>query len=191
MPLEDDEIKRAADVKSWLETKISRLEEEIVELREVVLVMDSVLRNTSFRTAAELPSAGKKVAAELPSADKKVAVQGNVDIRRAKDGKTLGTAEVDSEKVVISIAGDLKLLSSTPPFRSFFINRILEGMKEKDRSQVSQGKLDAKEVIDYLVEEKDSELKKITIKNYRDQKRLGEIFSTINWAFSRMLEKSK
>ncbi|MCH8022174.1 MAG: hypothetical protein IH932_00295 [Thaumarchaeota archaeon] len=180
MPLEDDEIKRAADVKSWLETKISGLEEEIAELREVVLVMDSVLLNTSFRTAAELPRAVKKVV-----------VQGNVDIRRAKDGKTLGTAEVDSEKVVISIAGDLKLLSSTPPFRSFFINRILEGMKEKDRSQVSQGKLDAKEVIDYLVEEKDSELKKITIKNYRDQKRLGEIFSTINWAFSRMLEKSK
>lgn len=182
MPYDDDEIKRAADVKNWSETKISELEDEITRLKEVVLVMDTVLRSSSFMTAAELPDAGKK---------EKVEVQGNVEIRRAKDGKALGTAEVDSEKVVISIAGDLKLLSSTPPFRSFFINRILEGMKEKDRDQVSQGKLNENEIIGYLVEEKDGELKSITIKNYRNQKRLGEIFSTINWAFSRMLEKSK
>ncbi len=187
MPYADDEIKRAADLKSWFEGKISDLEEEISRMREVILVMDSVLRSTSFTTAAELPDAGEKKEVQ----ENKVEGQESVEIRRAKDGKVLGTAKVDSDKVVISIAADLKLLSSTPPFSSFFVNRILEGMREKDRGQVSQGKLNAKEIIDYLVEEKDGVLKNITINNYRDQKRLGEIFNTINWAFSRMLEKSK
>lgn len=187
MPYDDDEIKRAADLKSWFEGKIFELEEEITRLKEVVLVMDTVLRSTSFKTAAELPDSGKKEEVQGNKEEK----QESVEIRRAKDGKVLGTAKVDSDKVVISIPGDLKLLSATPPFNSFFLNRILEGMKEKDRGQVSQGKLNAKEIIDYLVEEKDGELKNITIKNYRNQKRLEEIFNTINWAFSRMLEKSK
>ncbi len=187
MPYDDDEIKRAADLKSWFEGKISELEEEILRMKQVVLVMDSVLRSTSFTTAAELPDAEKKEKVQR----KKVEEQESVEIRGAKDGKVLGTAKIHSDKVVISIAGDLKLLSSTPPFNSFFINRILEGMKEKDRGQVSQGKLNANEIIDYLIEENDGELKLITVKNYRDQKRLGEIFNTISWAFSRMLEKSK
>jgi len=187
MPYDDDEIKRAADLKSWFEGKISDLEEEISRMREVILVMDSVLRSTSFTTAANLPNAGEKKEVQ----ESKVEKQESVEIRRGKDGEVLGTAKIDSDKVVISINADLKLLSSTPPFRSFFVNRILEGMREKDRGQVSQGKLDAKEIIDYHVEEKDGILKNITIKNYRDQKRLGEIFNTINWAFSRMLEKSK
>ncbi|MFQ6011442.1 MAG: hypothetical protein ACE5KG_04640 [Nitrososphaerales archaeon] len=187
MAFDEDEIRRAADIKSWLETKISELEEEIARLKETVLVMDSVLRTTSFRTAADLPEGQQD---KEMGEDSRIKAE-NVEIRRAKDGTVLATAGVRSDRVVITIQEDLKLSASTPPFRSFFINRILEGMKEKDRILASQGKLGDAEIIEYDLDEKSGKLEKITIKNYREQKRLGEIFSTVNWAISRMLEKSK
>jgi signal-transduction protein with cAMP-binding, CBS, and nucleotidyltransferase domain len=40
-------------------------------------------------------------------------------------------------------------------------------------------------------ENNDNILKKIEIKNYRDKDRINEIFNTVAWVFTRMLEKSE
>ena len=82
----------------------------------------------------------------------------------------------------------------TPPFKSFFINRILEGMKNKDIDKVKQGQLSEIDVISFNTiqkENNDNILKKIEIKNYRDKDRINEIFNTVAWVFTRMLEKSE
>ena len=82
----------------------------------------------------------------------------------------------------------------TPPFKSFFINRILEGMKNKDMDKVKQGQLSEMDVISFNTiqkENNDNILKKIEIKNYRDRDRINEIFNTVAWVFTRMLEKSE
>ena len=34
-------------------------------------------------------------------------------------------------------------------------------------------------------------MKKIEIKNYRDKERINEIFNTVAWVFTRMLEKGE
>lgn len=44
----EDEIKRAAETKEWLESRLTELEGEIVKLQETLSVVDSVLRGGEF-----------------------------------------------------------------------------------------------------------------------------------------------
>ena len=60
MAASEDELRRNADLKLWIETRIGELQEEIDRLREALSVIDSVLRATSFKPAAALASAGPR-----------------------------------------------------------------------------------------------------------------------------------
>ena len=85
---------------------------------------------------------------------------------------------------------DINLNINTPPFKSFFLNRILDGMRAKDKEKNQKGEINASEVIDYKVDsDQDGNLISVTITNYREKGRLNEIFNTATWVFSRMIEK--
>jgi hypothetical protein len=117
----------------------------------------------------------------------------NKDIRqlkRAKDDMLLASAEVSQNAVVILPAAGVILNANTPPFKSFFLNRILEGMKNKDTEKVNQGVLQNSDMLNYKIDEDNGQIKRITITNYREKERLQEIFNTSSWVFTRMLEKS-
>jgi hypothetical protein len=112
-------------------------------------------------------------------------------LKRAKDDFLLANAEISPDAVVIVPAPGIDLNANTPPFKSFFLNRILEGMKNKDAEKVSQGALGETDALNYKVEEDGSGIiKQIVINKYREKDRLQEIFNTSAWVFTRMLEKS-
>jgi hypothetical protein len=114
----------------------------------------------------------------------------------------LANAEISPDVVVIIPAPGINLNVNTPPFKSFFLNRILEGMKSKDTEKVSQGALRESDALNYKVEEEQDIgasdggggssgiIKQIVINKYREKDRLQEIFNTSAWVFTRMLEKS-
>ncbi|MBA3284537.1 MAG: hypothetical protein H0U27_05695 [Nitrosopumilus sp.] len=111
-----------------------------------------------------------------------------------KDNTLIANVEVSREKIEITPMESINFNIDTPPFKSFFINRILEGMKSKDLDKVKQGQIDTANIIAYNTISKDSNdsiIKKIEIKNYRDKERVNEIFNTVAWVFTRMLEKSE
>ena len=85
----------------------------------------------------------------------------------------------------------MKFNVNTPPFQSFFINRILEGMKSKDKEYVERREIELSNTINYNVDDENGLIKKIVINNYRDMERLNEIINTASWVFSRMLEKTR
>ncbi|MDQ4067750.1 MAG: hypothetical protein M3114_09215, partial [Thermoproteota archaeon] len=117
-------------------------------------------------------------------------------LKRAKDDFLLANAEISQDSVVIVPAPGVNLNANTPPFKSFFLNRILEGMKNKDAGKVSQGALSESDSLNYKVEEEEDSggnsgiIKRIVINKYREKDRLQEIFNTSAWVFTRMLEKS-
>ena len=112
-------------------------------------------------------------------------------LKRARDDFLLANAEVSPDTVVIVPASGVNLNSNTPPFKSFFLNRILEGMKSKDAEKMNQGALSESNALNYKVEEDNGGMmKRIVINNYRDKERLQEIFNTSAWVFTRMLEKT-
>lgn len=111
-------------------------------------------------------------------------------LKRVKDNFLISNAEYTSTYVRIPLVDDINLNINTPPFKSFFLNRILEGMRTKDKEKNQKGEINASEVIDYKVDsDQDGNLSSVIITNYREKERLNEIFNTATWVFSRMLEK--
>jgi len=184
MSFTEEEIRRAADMKMWIEARIAEHEADIERLKQMLLIIDSILRQSSFKTAAEIAK---------PSVAEALTVESFSEVRplkRVKDGLLLGNAYISPDTVVIIPASDVRLMVDTPPFKSFFINRILEGMKAKDNEAVKEGKMAPNQVLSYTIEDDNGRLTKITIRNYGNQTRLNEIISTVTWSFTRMLEKS-
>jgi hypothetical protein len=202
-PPNEDEVKRAADMREWLEEKIGELEVEISRLRDMQSMVDSILRKNSFVPATELrtstaraPESARgqdgatdsEVKSQMQSPVAKPTEESR-QLRRSKDGLLIATAFVTNSKIVVVPSSDVRLSQTIPPFQTFFVNRILKGYEAKDQELVSSGKLSSQESMKFAVEESDGNISKVTIENYREKARLNEILSTINWAFTRMLEK--
>src|SRR5215213_5712044 len=248
----EEDIRRAAEIREWLIKEISDRQEEVERLRTTLSIIDNLLKQGSFKAAANLgfaaaatptpagpatttataeveqqtrqtaaqPSAAKMqqqqqqagaAAAAAPTlratADNGVTGGDNSrnikPLKRAKDDFLLANAEISPDAVVIVPAPGINLNANTPPFKSFFLNRILEGMKNKDAEKVSQGALRESDALNYKVEEEEQDIgasgggggssgiiKRIVINKYREKDRLQEIFNTSAWVFTRMLEKS-
>ncbi len=194
MDLSEEEIKRAAETKQWVESRVSELEVELERLRGLLTVLDGILRKASFQPAAAIPRAAKP---EAVAPVRPVAVVATAEfkevrpLKRSKDGLLLANAYVSESSVAIIPVSDIVLKTSTPPFTSFFSKKVLQSMVTKDLENVSAGKLRDAEVLNYIMEEENETIKKIVISNYRDQSRLNEILNTAIWTFARMLEKPR
>lgn len=234
----EEDIRRAAEIREWLIKEISDRQEEVERLRTTLSIIDNLLKQGSFKAAANLGFAAaatsttpagpattstaqvqqqtrqaagppqqqqQQAAAATPTlratADNGVSGGGDDDnrnikpLKRVKDDFLLANAEISPDAVVIVPAPGINLNANTPPFKSFFLNRILEGMKNKDAEKVSQGALSELDALNYMVEEEDDSggsgiIKRIVINKYRGKDRLQEIFNTSAWVFTRMLEKS-
>jgi hypothetical protein len=249
----EEDIRRAADIREWLIKEISDRQEEVERLRTTLSIIDNLLKQGSFRAAANFgfgaattsAPAGPATAAtattaqveqqtrataaapqqqQQPAAKRQqqeaaavaptlraTADNGGDDddsrnikpLKRAKDDFLLANAEISPDAVVLVPATGINLNVNTPPFKSFFLNRILEGMKSKDAEKVSQGALRESDALNYKVEEEQQDIgasggggassgiiKRIVINKYREKDRLQEIFNTSAWVFTRMLEKS-
>jgi hypothetical protein len=244
----EEDIRRAAEIREWLIKEISDRQEEVERLRTTLSIIDNLLKQGSFKAAANLGFAAaattptpagpttssttaqiqqqtSQTAAPSPQQQSPAAkrqqqqtgaaastlrttadngISGSGDdsrnikpLKRVKDDFLLANAEISQDAVVIVPAPGVNLNANTPPFKSFFLNRILEGMKNKDAEKVSQGALSESDSLNYKVEEEEDDsggssgiIKRIVINKYREKDRLQEIFNTSAWVFTRMLEKS-
>jgi len=192
MATSDEQLKRAADLKLWMETRIAELEEEVERLKEAQAMVDAVLRASSFRPASEVLPARPRTA--TAGADEKAATEAMQipemrELRRDKGGETIAVAQITRAKVVIEPVAEVVLRSETPPFKSFLIGKILTGMKSKDDSLVASGKLEKGKELRFVVADRGGRITGLTVENYREGERLTEILNTVGWTFSRMLEK--
>jgi len=223
----EDDIRRAAEVREWLVKEVTNKKEELDKLRNTLLIVDSLLKKTSFISASNLESPPPNFenkstqqyqarrgeeekeeeeettqqkprinsVAESPREEYRKDDTQGVEVRtlkRAKDNLLISNAEYTPNNVRIALVDDINLNINTPPFKTFFLNRILEGMKTRDKEKVQKGELGESEIIDYKVENDDNgNIISVMISNYGERERLNEIFNTATWVFTRMLEKEK
>jgi hypothetical protein len=214
----EDDIRRAAEVREWLMKEVTNKKEELDKLRETLLIVDSILKKVSFITASNLESSatnlkekivpefqsvnekritntehGSNSAMKLTSTDNTRNDNQEMEIRplkRAKDDLLISNAVYNSTYVTIPLSNGIILNINTPPFKSFFINRILEGMKTKDREKFQKGEINESQIIEYKIDtDEHGDIRSITVSNYRERERLNEIFNTATWVLTRMLEK--
>jgi hypothetical protein len=173
---QERDVKKAADLKLWIEGRISELQLEMERLKETLVYVDDTLRASTFRPAIEMMSEAK----EVPEIR---------ELKQDRGGRVVATASITNDSVSIEPNGGVILRPTTPPFKTFLMGKILQGMKSKDEELVKSGKLAKGLELRYDVEENNGLLGKVVVENYRDKARLNEILSTVSWTFSRMLEK--
>lgn len=189
MSTSDEQLKKAADLKLWIESRIAELQEEIEKLREAQTLVDAVLRSSSFRPASEVVSPPSRPSEAPRSVDEGGQIPEMRELRRDRGGETIAIAQVTRDRVVIEPVAEVVLHSDTPPFKSFLVGKILTGMKSKDEELAAKGRIPKGKEIRYNVAEKAGRISNISIENYRENERLTEILNTVGWTFSRMLEK--
>ena len=171
LQLDEESVKRLLAIRRDLLGRASELEEEIRRIREVVRVIEEVLTAQAFRRAAE--SSGGY---EVPL--------------RSSDGRLLAVMYVYEGRLRIVPSGELEFRASTPPFRSFLIDRVFEGMRRADERRVGEGELRPDEVFRYEVHSDGDVVRSIEVWNYGGERRLGEIKSAVRWTLERMYEKT-
>ncbi len=176
MASDEPDVKKAAELKLWLEGRIAQLQDEIERLNETLSYVDATLRASTFKPAIEMLAEAK----EAPEVR---------DLKRDKGGQVIATASITQDALAVEPSAGVALKSATPPFKSFLIGKILQGMKTKDEELVKSGKLAKGAELRFDIEESNGTISKLIIENYREKARLNEIISTVSWTFSRMLEK--
>lgn len=225
----EEDVKKAADLREWLIKQISDKQEELDKLRNLLILIDNLLKQESFKPASTLErspilydvhrNTGNYFVAEnkeLPSLEKSQTYQNinnkipkeenkeiiketkNIDyskyetkeLKRLKDNLLLAIVKVYLNYIEITPEKNMSFNINTPPFKSFFIKRIIEGMINQDQEKVRKKQIDDREMLKYEIKEMNGIIKKIVITNYREKERLTDIFNTSAWVFTRMLEKS-
>ena len=184
MKFSEEQIKDIVALKENLIEQIEKHQKEINMLEKNLTILDLTLKESSFTKASELGRAKKVPTKEVPQK----LTEDSIPIKQGNDGKIIANAYVTPDQVSIVLDDDVEINAETPPFKSFFLERIIGEMKKKDTVEAENGTIQSESVIDYIINKNGSELREIIIKNYRQKERVNELINTAGWSLTRMLE---
>ncbi|MGD1836098.1 MAG: hypothetical protein ACPKQO_10300 [Nitrososphaeraceae archaeon] len=226
LPYSETDVKNAAELREWILKQISEKQEELERFKNILLIIDNLLKQESFKPATYVKKlqqtrsnntkSSKLDSNEINQSSDEINSTSNYnknnsnssklndniqneskniypefkELKRFKDNLLLAKVKILSEFLEIYPNKELGLKTNTPPFKSFFIKRILEGMISQDKDLSNQNKLIENKFMRYVIDESNGQINKITIYNYRNKNRLNDIFNTCSWVFARMIEKT-
>ncbi len=189
MKFSEEQIKEIVALKESLIEQIDKHQEGIEMIEKNITVLDLFLKNSSFTKASHLEI--KSVPIKKPeerSVPIKKPEERSVPIKRSNDGKIIANAYVTAEQVSIVLDDEILINVDTPPFKSFFLDRIIGEMKKRDHAEAEDGKIQRESMIDYIINKNGTNIREIIIKNYRQKERVNELINTAGWSLTRMLE---
>ena len=176
MSEEEEIIKKLAEFKAKLEDRIKKAEEELENLKAIREALDTILIEKGFKRA--------KLVAPPPPEKKE-----NVIPVKTVEGKHLADIYFKDGNLRVVPSEDVSFYLTTPPFRSFLIERVLEKMRLKDQEASMRGDIPPEKILNYDIRSENGVLKEIVIENVT-QERFHELKSTIRWTLEKMYEKS-
>jgi hypothetical protein len=177
MEFSEAQIRDILELKDSLNQQIEKHKEEIENLEKNLSILNTILKQSSFTKASLLDT-------KTPS----IKSQSSIPIMKTSDGSVIANAFVTPEQVSIILEDGVKLEPETPPFKSFFVDRIIGEMKKKDMAEADSGRIQNDSVIDCIINKNGSQIREIIIKNYRQKERINEIINTASWSFSKMID---
>lgn len=194
MKLSDEQVRDIVVLRGKLKERAAELQEELEMTNLNIIALDSALKRSSFTKASEYtpddtppPAALQEEPAEAQPPDQDQPEEQSRPITTGS-GEVVGRISTGSDRISIVLEPDVNVSEETPPFRSFFLSRIIGEMKRKDSQEVEAGKLGPESAIACEVRSEDGCIREIAITNYRLEERAREIASTTKWVLSRMLE---
>lgn len=184
MKFSEKQVKDIVALKESLIEQINRHQESIEMLEKNISLLDSSLIDSSFTKASQLERNNEKKEQVIREKQE----TNSIPIKRGNDGKIIANAFVTPEQVSIVLDNEVEISADTPPFKSFFLDRIIGEMKKKDSTEAENGRIQKESIIDYIINKNGSDIREIIIKNYRQKERINELINTAGWSLTRMLE---
>jgi hypothetical protein len=185
---EDSELKRLAEMKAYLEKKISESERETDRLKSFLQAVDSVLAEKSFRRVKIPARAEPTSVLETPQVKEKEA--GEVWPITTPEGVHLADLQITESELTFVPDPTIKYDVTSPPLRAFLVARVLDPMHVKDEELAKAGQLSADRILTYEMADDGGALKSLRVRNYGDQRRLTELRNAMRWTVRRMYEKT-
>ncbi|MDP7974697.1 MAG: hypothetical protein ACP5UI_03355 [Thermoprotei archaeon] len=204
--MEDEENSKLIE---WMQGKLDEMEKEIAALKAMLKLFQTQGGVQHSQSPQQVPSAEipvtqprsiqaqamegrstqKQPTAERPSEVVPAASEEEVPIRQiiVRGNKVAAVFRKGSEVRVDVL---VPLEQDTPPFKSFFVEKILKDFERKDRMKEESGQISKGTGLSYEVQLEGNEIKRITVRNVNDEERIREIVSTLNWTINRMMERS-
>lgn len=190
MKFSEEQVKDIVTLKESLIEQIDKHQESIEMLEKNIIILDLFLKDSSFTKASQLETT-RKVDIQNETENTKKPEENSIPIKRVGDGKVIANAYVTPDQVSIVLDDEIQISDDTPPFKSFFLERIIGEMKKKDFIEAENGKIQKESIIDYIINKNGTDIREIIIKNYRQKERVNEIINTAGWSLTRMLENIK
>jgi hypothetical protein len=191
MKFSEEQVKEIVALRENMLQQIDKHQEGIEMLEKNITLLDGFLKDSSFTKASqlEIKKESKMVEnnEELEHVEPKH-VESSIPIKRGNDGKIIANAYVTPDQVSIILDKQVIINADTPPFKSFFLDRIIGEMKKKDSTEAENGKIQKESIIDYIINKNGTDIREIIIKNYRQKERVTELINTAGWSLTRMLE---
>ncbi|MFA5364087.1 MAG: hypothetical protein WC325_02770 [Candidatus Bathyarchaeia archaeon] len=186
-----EQIKKIAILRATIEKRIEALEAELDEQKTLLSVIDSTLVQQSFKRAeiqkpVQAPTSPQPEVTQQPE----VAPQRRGIPLRTVTGDVLAEIFVEKDTLQIVFPADKNFDVNLPPFTTFFVERVLAKMQEKDREDANKGQLAPENILSYTIKRDGDILKEVTIKNLR-QERSRELKSSLRWTLEKMFERLK
>ena len=192
MKFSEEQIRDVVAMRDTLIKQIDKHQNAIELLEKNLTILDLVLKESSFTKASALGTVKTpEIATKNPVVSTEKLEELSIPITSGSDGKIIANAYVTPDQVSIVLEENMEINADTPPFKSFFIDRIIGEMKRKDSTEAENGKIQKESVIDYIINKNGSDIREIIIKNYRQKERVNEIINTAGWSLTRMLENIK
>jgi len=186
---EREKIKKTAKLRALLEKRVENMEIELDGLKTLLSLIDSTLLKESFKRAEVTKPVQTSQKQETPRPSPIKPQKKGIPLKTVT-GDLLAQIYTEKEVMRITLAEDKIFDINTPPFISFFVERVLAKMQEKDKEDASKGKLDPEKIVSYDLKQDKNTLKEITLRNLRSE-RSREIKSSIRWTLEKMYERMK
>lgn len=191
MKFSEEQIRDIVAMRDSLAKQIDKHQNAIELLEKNITILDLVLKESSFTKASALGTTKTTETPTKNSVSTTEKVESSIPITSGSDGKVIANAYITPDQVSIVLEDNMGINADIPPFKSFFIDRIIGEMKRKDSAEAEIGKIQKESVIDYIINKNGSDIREIIIKNYRQKERVNEIINTAGWSLTRMLENIK
>ena len=191
MKFSEEQVREIVALKESLIEQINKHQEAMEMLEKNITTLDLFLKDSSFTKASQLGTVKERPDSQVKPEIVKKDPQNSIPIKRVNDGKIIANAYVTADQVSIVLDNEIEINADTPPFKSFFLDRIIGEMKRKDSAEAENGKIQKESIIDYIINKNGSDIREIIIKNYRQKERVTELINTAGWSLTRMLENIK
>ena len=154
---------------------LQRLDKDLQKLEGVLVELQSILRKlkTMFTPVQRKPPSWAKETVVL----------------KTNRGEPLATFYAGGRSALVIVASDKKFNVNVSPFKGWFVEKVLEKMREKDEANLRAGVLKQDEVFAYKIQCDGELLIQIQIENVNPE-RVKELKTSLRWTLEKVYEKT-